>query len=75
MSLVLAGLALRATGAVISWLSSALLLSTLAIGLGLGAAFSPTQRRGHALAGIGLGLLATLCGLAVGAFFGAARGL
>lgn len=73
--LVLAGLGLRATSNIALWLSAALLLSTLAIGLGLGATFSPTQRRGHALAGVGLGFLAFLGGLAVGAFFGSARGL
>ncbi len=74
VSVVLAALALRATGPVDPWLSLALLLSTLALGFGLGAAFSPTQRRGQALVGVGLGLAAFLGGLAVGAFFGTARG-
>lgn len=73
--LVLTGLALRATVAVIPLVSTAFVLSTLAIGLGLGAAFSPTQRRGHALAGVALGLFASLSGLAVGAFVGSGRGL
>lgn len=71
--LVLAGLGLRAAGNIDLWLSAALLLSTLAMGLGLGATFSPTQRRGRALAGIGLGFLAFLGSLAIGAFFASAR--
>jgi hypothetical protein len=75
VSMVLAALALRASSPVGAWLSLALLFSTLAMGVGLGAAFSPTQHRGQALTGVGLGLAAFVGGLAVSAFFATARGL
>ncbi len=40
--------------------------AVFAIGLGLGSAFSPTQRRGAALTGIGLGAVAYLMAIAIG---------
>ena len=44
-----------------------LLLASLALGLGLGAAFSPTTRRGAALLGAGLGGVGFVLALAAGA--------
>ncbi len=44
-----------------------LLLASLALGLGLGAAFSPTTRRGAALLGAGLGGIGFVLALAAGA--------
>lgn len=41
-------------------------IGVFAIGLGLGSAFSPTQRRGAALTGVGLGSVAYLLALALG---------
>ncbi|HSR47222.1 MAG TPA: hypothetical protein VLL77_04475 [Anaerolineales bacterium] len=41
-------------------------LSVFAVGLGLGAAFTPTNRRPAALVGIGLGCVAVLLGLFIG---------
>jgi hypothetical protein len=47
-------------------IQAGLLLASLALGLGLGAAFSPTTRRGAALLGAGLGGVGFVLALAVG---------
>ncbi len=47
-------------------IQAGLLLASLALGLGLGAAFSPTTRRGAALLGAGLGGAGFVLALAVG---------
>ena len=47
-------------------IQAGLLLASLALGLGLGAAFSPTTRRGAALLGAGLGGIGFVLALAVG---------
>lgn len=56
----LASVALRTSGLGQLGLDVALAMATLAIGLALGAAFSPTTRRAAALTGLGLGGLAFL---------------
>ena len=49
-----------------SGLQAGVVLASFALGLGLGAAFSPTQRRGAALLGVGLAGIAIVASLAVG---------
>ncbi len=60
------GALLGARGASLWLLQAGLLLGVFAIGLGTGAAFSPTARRPSALTGAGLGLLALATGLWLG---------
>jgi hypothetical protein len=50
-------------------ISLAYSLSVFAVGLGLGAAFSPTRRRGMALAGVSLGMTTLILDLLVGRAF------
>lgn len=73
-SLALASMALGGLGLLSAWVGAAMLpasasagaralgagAAAFALGLGMGAAFSPTRRRGAALAGAGLGALAFL---------------
>lgn len=65
---LIAGLASFALGPPIRPLTiqSGLALASLALGLGLGAAFSPTSRRGAALLGTGLAAMAVIVALAAG---------
>ncbi len=63
---ILSALAVPGSGAVFSLASG-----TLALGLGLGVAFSPTGRRGFALAGILLGVVSLLLAITARQVFGA----
>jgi hypothetical protein len=50
-------------------LATAYTLSVFAVGLGLGAAFSPTSRRSTALVGVALGMTTLVLALLVGRAF------
>ncbi len=65
-----AAVAARSSGLSDEVLTLGLILATYAIGLGLGAVFSPTRQRSQALAGVGLGAIGFLGALAAGAFLG-----
>jgi len=65
---VLAALPLRGTGLELPALAAGHAMAIYAIGLGLGAAFSPTTRRPAALAGIALASLGFLASVAAGRF-------
>ncbi|HET7011880.1 MAG TPA: hypothetical protein VFI11_13970 [Anaerolineales bacterium] len=67
--LTLAAVPLRQSPALGQVLSVAYSLSVFAVGLGLGAAFSPTQRRSVALAGVALGMTTLVLSLLVGRAF------
>jgi hypothetical protein len=62
----LAAAALMETNLGLQVLGLSVACGVFAIGLGLGSAFSPTQRRGAALMGIGFGAVAYLMAIAIG---------
>ncbi|NIS80878.1 MAG: hypothetical protein GTO14_11860 [Anaerolineales bacterium] len=64
----LSTLALRTNPLAMHALGLAYAFSIFAIGLGVGAAFSPTNRRGAALTGVGLGVTSFLMSLLIGRF-------
>jgi len=73
LGLMAAVIAVPLSGAIVraNLLAAAYSGAVFAVGLGLGAAFVPTYRRGMALTGVGLGCLSLLAALLVGRALGA----